>query len=96
MSIDYARMPVPARWHWHAEVYACRRVMLSIPPNVRTSPCDPHGTWFDRNMVEQAELALRARLAEQASRCKASTAAHNALRFAAAEAQRHPPPEAAE
>jgi hypothetical protein len=88
MSIDYARMTVPQRWQWHAEVYALRRVMLGVPNDTDTSPCDPQSVWYDRNAVAIAETKLRAKLAEQSQRCKANTDTENASRFAEAEAWR--------
>jgi hypothetical protein len=84
MSFDYGRMPKPQRWEWHAEVYALRRVMLGVSNDTHTSPCDTKGEWYDEQAVAQAEAKLRGKLAEQANRCKADTAARNASRFAEA------------
>jgi hypothetical protein len=88
MSIDYARMPMPLRWLWHAEVYALRRVMLDVPHHEHTSPCDPKGEWYDEHAVAEAEAKLRAKLAEQLNRCASDTAARNAIRMAEAAAWR--------
>jgi hypothetical protein len=88
MSIDYARMPTPLRWQWHAQVYAFRRVVLGIAADVHTSPCDPEGAWYDEPMVIAAERSLRTKFAEQSIRCRASNEAYNAIRFADAEAWR--------
>jgi hypothetical protein len=88
MSITYTRMTDTQRRQWHAEVYALRRVMLDVPHDTRTSPCDPKGEWYDEKLAAEVEAKLRAKLAEQSRRCAADTAAHNAIRFAEAEAWR--------
>jgi hypothetical protein len=88
MSIDYARMTNPQRWQWHAQVYAVRRVVLGVPHDEHTSPCDTKGEWFDARAAAQAEAALRAKLAEQSNRCQADTEARNAIRYAEADAWR--------
>ena len=59
MSKKFAELTTPERWEWHARVYAFRRVVLGISPDVRTSPPDPNGEWFDPAMVEREERALR-------------------------------------
>jgi hypothetical protein len=81
MSSDYARMSEPQRRQWHAEVYAFRRVVLDVPADEHTSPCDPKGERYDEHAAAQAEVSLRAKLAEQYHRCRADTAARNAIRF---------------
>lgn len=58
-----SQMNTAELWHWHAEVYAFRRVVLDAPVDQRTSPCDPGGVWFDAGMVADAERRLRARRA---------------------------------
>jgi hypothetical protein len=85
MSQKYSEMSKPQRWQWHAEVYALRRVMLGVPRDVHTSPCDTKGEWFDEDAVARAEAALRAKVAEQSQRCQADTAARNAVRYGEAE-----------
>jgi hypothetical protein len=42
------------RWRWHAEVYAFRRVVLGVSYDLRTSPCDLKGEWFDAYLVDEA------------------------------------------
>ena len=55
--------------------------MLDVPHDTHTSPCDTKGEWYDEHAVATAEAALRAKLAEQSTRCQADTAARNAIRF---------------
>jgi hypothetical protein len=88
VSFDYGRMPIPLRWEWHAEIYAMRRVLLGVPHDTHTSPCDTKGEWYNESAVARAEAKLRGKLAEQAQRCKANTDTENASRFAEAEAWR--------
>lgn len=82
MSIDYAKLTVPQKWQWHAEVYALRRVMLGVKRDEHTSPCDPKGEWYDERLVGAAEERYLTRQREQAQRCRADTEAQNAIRFA--------------
>lgn len=88
MIFDYARLTVPEKWEWHAGVYALRRVLLGVPHDEQTSPCDVRGEWFDGRLVAAAEDRLRCRVEEQSRRCRADTEAANAIRFADAEAWR--------
>jgi hypothetical protein len=85
MSFSYAKLTEPQKWQWHAEVYALRRVMLAVPNDVHTSPCDTKGEWYDEDAVARAEAVLRAKVAAQSQRCQADTAARNALRYGEAE-----------
>jgi hypothetical protein len=50
------------QWEWHADVYAFRRVVLGVPPQVRVSPPDPDGTWFREDLVERAGAYYREKL----------------------------------
>jgi hypothetical protein len=86
--MKYGDMSIPQRWQWHAEVYALRRVLLGVTPDVHTSPCDPKGVWYNERDVAETEAALRSRIAEQSQRCKGDTEARNASRLAEAEAWR--------
>jgi hypothetical protein len=88
MSFEYAKLSVPQKWQWHAEVYALRRVMLGVSHDERISPCDTKGEWFDERLVAAAEQRYRARIAEQLRVCRTSTDAANAIRFAKAETWR--------
>jgi len=95
----YAKITQAQKRQWHAEVYAFRRVVLTVPHTERTSPCDPTGEWYDEHAVAEAEAKLRAKLAEQYRRCASDTVARNAIRMAEAAAwreQRTGLPEAAE
>lgn len=65
MTKKYADMTVPERWEWHASIYAFRRVVLDVPAEERTSPCDTEGVWFDAGLVDAAERRLRAKRAPQ-------------------------------
>jgi hypothetical protein len=47
------------QWEWHADVYAFRRVVLGVPPDVRVSPPDPEGQWFREDLVERAGTYYR-------------------------------------
>lgn len=91
MSIDYAKLTVPQKWQWHAEVYALRRVLLDVSHDEHTSPSDPKGEWFDGRLVAVAEQRYRDKHAEQVRKCRASTEAANAIRFADAERWRNSP-----
>lgn len=55
----YSKLSEAEKWDWHAEVYAFRRVHLEVPDDVRTSPCDQDGVWFDEPRVEAATRRLR-------------------------------------
>ena len=59
MSKKYSELTVPEQWEWHARVYAFRRVVLGVSPDVRNSPPDPNGEWFDASAVDDAERRLR-------------------------------------
>jgi hypothetical protein len=49
------------RWAWHADIYAFRRVFLDVPYDVRISPADPEGEWFNERLVAEATARYRAR-----------------------------------
>jgi hypothetical protein len=55
----YSELTVPEQWDWHARDYAFRRVVLGVSPDVRTSPVDPDGKWFDPIAVGDAERDMR-------------------------------------
>ena len=50
------------KWDWHGDLYGWRRVYLSVLRDVRTSPCDPDGKWFDPQRADIAEAHYRVRL----------------------------------
>lgn len=83
--IEYAKLSLPQKWEWHAEVYGFRRVVLRIAHDERTSPVDPDGRWFDDRLADAAEQRLRAKFARASRVCAESTSARNAIRFADAE-----------
>ena len=68
MSKPYASLTVPEQWEWHARVYAFRRVVLDVDPDMRTSPVDPEGKWFDAALVDEAERRLRNKRAARYAR----------------------------
>lgn len=47
------------KFDWHADVYARRRVRLGVSPDVRTSPADPEGDWYDAGRIAYAEGCYR-------------------------------------
>ena len=59
MNQKYSELTGSERWEWHARVYAFRRVVLGVSRDVRTSPPDPNGAWFDAVAVDNAERRLR-------------------------------------
>ena len=61
MSKLQSQMTVAEKWQWHAEVYAFRRVVLGVSRDVRTSPCDESGQWFNAERVDAAERRLIAK-----------------------------------
>ena len=56
---SFGAMTTAEKWAWHAEVYAFRRVVLGVPLDVRTSPCDESGLWFNASLVADAERRMR-------------------------------------
>jgi len=56
-----SQMNTTELWQWHAEVYAFRRVVLGVSRDVRTSPCDESGQWFNAERVDAAERRLIAK-----------------------------------
>ena len=53
----------PEQWHWHAYIYAFRRVFMG--DNSIVSPPDHRGEWFAPNLVESAEKMFRARMTKR-------------------------------
>lgn len=43
------------KFEWHADIYAWRRVRLGVSPDIRASPADAEGEWFDAGRVAYAE-----------------------------------------
>ena len=70
MSTPYSQLNTPERWEWHAKLYAFRRVVLGVDPELRSSPCDENGDWFAERLVEEAERELRQKHAAVALRCQ--------------------------
>jgi hypothetical protein len=70
----YASLTEFEKWDWHADVYGFRRVVLSVAPNDRTSPCDPAGDWFDEQRAAIAEAHYIAKLGRRASQHQPSAA----------------------
>jgi hypothetical protein len=60
----FASLSVPEKWQWHADTYGFRRAFLDVEPNVKTSPCDPLGTWFDPARAAIAEAHYRKKFAK--------------------------------
>jgi len=56
-----------AKYQYHAEVYAWRRVRGFASVDEKTSPVDPEGRWFDEYLVRQAAAALQAKQRRQPS-----------------------------
>ncbi len=52
----YETLTNDEKWHWHANNYAFRHVVLGQPLQSQ-SPCDPYGHWFDENLVRNALAA---------------------------------------
>lgn len=57
----YGELSEAEKWDWHARVYAFRRVILDVPHEDRTSPCDLDGVWFDEPRVEDETRRLIAK-----------------------------------
>ena len=49
------------QWNWHAQLYAFRRVHLSVPTDERTSTADPTGDWFNEELIRDAAERLQAK-----------------------------------
>ena len=49
------------QWAWHAQLYAFRRVHLSVPVDDHTSPADPTGEWFNEELIRAAAEKLQAK-----------------------------------
>jgi len=56
------------KFEYHADKYAWRRVRLGVPEEVRTSPVDPNGDWFDEVRVAYAERYYRGKAEDQRTR----------------------------
>lgn len=57
----YAILTEAEQWAWHAEVYAFRRIVLNVPMEQVTSPCDPDGKWYNEAMIRVAAERLQAK-----------------------------------
>lgn len=55
---SYSQLSNGEKWVWHAEVYAFRRIVLGVPVEQRTSPCDEDGQWFDEGLIRAAAARL--------------------------------------
>ena len=55
----YAKLTVPEKWEWHADVYGFRRAFLGVWDKI--SPCDGKGEWYDGPRAAIAEDFYRAR-----------------------------------
>jgi hypothetical protein len=55
----FAALSDTEKWDWHADTYGFRRAFLDVEPDVRTSPCDPTGAWFDPLRANVAETHYR-------------------------------------
>lgn len=53
---------------WHGDVYGWRRARLGVPADVRTSPADPDGQWFDEKRADYAENHYREKAKGQQER----------------------------
>jgi hypothetical protein len=58
-SGGFAKLTERQQWEWHADVYAFRRVLLEVSPDVRVSPADPEGRFFDPVIIAPAEAWYR-------------------------------------
>jgi hypothetical protein len=55
----YDNLTTDEKWQWHADVYGWRRARLGVSADVRTSPVDPEGKWFDEGRITYAENHYR-------------------------------------
>ena len=58
---SYGQLTDAEKWQWHADVYAFRRIVLEVPPDEQTSPCDPGGEWLNEELIRAAAARLQLR-----------------------------------
>jgi hypothetical protein len=73
----YDSLTSSEKFEYHADKYAWRRIRLGVPEDVRTSPVDPNGEWFDEVRIAYAERYYRAKDQGQRTRVEAQRPEHS-------------------